>query len=198
MQTEETPTGVEPTPADAGFGAKLRRLGSESLIYGLSTILGRFLNFLLTPFYAAHFDTNLNGVQSAVYTFIAIVSIVFYLGMDVAYMRNSAAHEGDPRGKQRAFTMSFSMVALFGGLVTAVGLVAAPLIAPLFRLDPAPLRYMIAIVYTDALLPVPRDGHPQVARDRDHGHLGPRPVRNEQEQRVGAAHVAATDLGPGH
>jgi O-antigen/teichoic acid export membrane protein len=155
MQTEDTPTGPESAAPDGGFGAKLRRLGSESLIYGLSTILGRFLNFLLTPFYAAHFDTNLNGVQSAVYTFIAIVSIVFYLGMDVAYMRNSAAHEGDPRGKQRAFTMSFGMVALFGGLVTAVGLVAAPAIAPLFRLEPAPLRYMIAIVYTDALLAVP-------------------------------------------
>jgi O-antigen/teichoic acid export membrane protein len=153
------PTGAMQTTApaavEAGFGAKLRRLGSESLIYGLSSIVGRFLSFLLTPLYAAYFTTDVNGVQSAVYTFIPIISIIFYLGMDVAYMRNSAARDGDPREKQRAFTMSFGMVALVGGVITALGLITAPALAPLFRLDVLSLRYLLAIVYTDALLAVP-------------------------------------------
>ena len=30
---------------------KIKRLGTDTAIYGVSTILGRFLNFLLVPFY---------------------------------------------------------------------------------------------------------------------------------------------------
>jgi O-antigen/teichoic acid export membrane protein len=144
-----------PAAPDAGFGAKMRRLGSESLIYGLSSIVGRFLSYLLQPFYAYAFPTDLNGVQSAVYAYIPIISIVFYLGMDVAYMRNSAARGDDPREKQRAFTMSFGTVALVGGIITAFALVMAPSLAPILRLDVVSVRYLLAIVYTDALLAVP-------------------------------------------
>ena len=74
--------------ASAGFASKLRRLGSESLIYGLSAIVGRLLSFLLQPYYAHHFDPAENGIQSVVYSYIPIVSSAPYLVMDVAYRRN--------------------------------------------------------------------------------------------------------------
>ncbi len=142
--------------APGGFGTKLRRLGSESLVYGLSSIVGRLLSYLLQPYYAHQFNPAQNGVQSVVYSYIPIISIALYLGMDVAYMRNVAAVKDAPMGeRQRVFSMSFGMVLAIGGAIAVLGLVAAPWLAPLTKLDPVSFRYMMAIVYSDALLAVP-------------------------------------------
>jgi hypothetical protein len=74
-----------------GFGATLKRLGSESMTYGLSTIVGRLICYLLQPHFAHHFDPAQNGIQSVVYSYVPIISSALYLGMDVAYMRNAAS-----------------------------------------------------------------------------------------------------------
>lgn len=153
-----TPGGDAAATIVAGmaFGARLKRLGSESLLYGLSSIVGRLLAYLLQPYYAHQFDPAQNGLQSVVYSYIPIISIALYLGMDVAYMRNAAASkEASAAEHQRVFTMSFGMVVVLGGAIAALMLAAAPWLALLTKLDAASFRYMIAIVYSDALLAVP-------------------------------------------
>lgn len=139
-----------------GFAEKLGRLGSESVVYGLSSIVGRLLSFLLQPYYAHQFTPTQNGVQSVVYSYIPIVSIGLYLGMDVAYMRNAAnlGNAGE-RERQRAFSASMGAVAGIGGCITLLACLFASSLAPGLRLDPFSFRYMMAIVYTDALLAVP-------------------------------------------
>src|SRR5579872_1131048 len=93
--------------APGGFAPRLKRLGAETLIYGLSSIVGRLLSYLLQPYYAHQFNPAQNGVQSVVYSFIPIISIALYLGMDVAYMRNAASVTKAPLAeRQRVFTMS--------------------------------------------------------------------------------------------
>ncbi|HVG43573.1 MAG TPA: hypothetical protein VM890_02550, partial [Longimicrobium sp.] len=57
--------GAPPAGGGAGFAGKLKRLGSESLIYGLSSVFGRFLSYLLQFMYVGYFTTAENGVQSA-------------------------------------------------------------------------------------------------------------------------------------
>jgi O-antigen/teichoic acid export membrane protein len=150
------PSAAPEPGAGGGFGAKLKRLGSESLVYGLSSIVGRLLSYLLQPYYAHQFDPAQNGIQSVVYSYIPIISIGLYLGMDVAYMRNAAALKDAPMAeRQRAFSMSFGMVVVVGGLVAMLAWAAAPWLGSLTRLDATSFRYMLAIVYTDALLAVP-------------------------------------------
>ena len=110
------------------FGSKLKRLGAESLVYGLSSIVGRLLGYLLQPYYAHHFDPAQNGIQSVVYSYVPIISIALYLGMDVAYMRNAASvQDAPPRDRQRAFTMSFGMVVAVGGSACGVRVVRGAL-----------------------------------------------------------------------
>jgi O-antigen/teichoic acid export membrane protein len=141
---------------ETAFAPKLKRLGSETLVYGLSAIVGRLLNYLLQPYYAHEFDPAQNGIQSVVYNFIPIIGILLYLGMDIAYMRNAAVSSDAPEEeRQRAFTMSFGMVAVIGGVLTAFALAGATPLARLVRLDATAFSYMMAIVYTDALLAVP-------------------------------------------
>lgn len=145
-------------PAAGGFGAKLKRLGSETLVYGLSSIIGRFLAFLLQPFYSHEFTTAQNGVQSAVYTYAPVFLIVFVLGLDIGYMREaaSAAEGNDPQARRRAFTMSFGTNLAVGAvLLLLLGIAGAPVLGPVFRLPPSAYVYLCAISYTDALLAVP-------------------------------------------
>ncbi|CAN5788435.1 oligosaccharide flippase family protein [soil metagenome] len=147
---------IHRSAAPDAFGSKLKRLGSDSLVYGLSSIVGRLLSYLLQPYYAHQFDPAQNGIQSVVYSYIPIISIALYLGMDVAYMRNAASVKQAPIAeRQRAFSMSFGMVIAIGGVITGFAIGAAPWLASFAKLDVVAFRYMMAIVYTDALLAVP-------------------------------------------
>src|SRR3954469_1122320 len=113
----------DPAAVAAGFGSRLRVLGAETLVYGLSAIVGRLLSFLLQPYYAHSFDPSQNGVQSVVYSYIPIISIGLYLGMDVAYMRNAASAQRAGRiERQRAFSMSLAVVAAVGVAVSTLAM----------------------------------------------------------------------------
>jgi O-antigen/teichoic acid export membrane protein len=68
----------------------IRVLGKETLAYGLSTVLARLLNFLLLPLHTHYLLPGGFGVQTTVYAYIAILNIVFQLGMDQAYLRHAA------------------------------------------------------------------------------------------------------------
>jgi O-antigen/teichoic acid export membrane protein len=140
---------------DTAFAPKLKRLGSETLIYGLSTVVARFLNYLLQPYYAHKLALAQNGVQSVVYGYTPFLFALLYLGMDVAFMRNAAGEEDGLEAQQRAFTMSLAMVIAVGGAITAALMLAANAVAPIVRLDAVWVRYLIAIAFTDALAIVP-------------------------------------------
>ncbi len=66
----------------------LKALGKESLIYGLSTVAARLLNFLLLPFYTHYLAPADYGVAAALFSYIAFFNIFFQHGMDQAYMRH--------------------------------------------------------------------------------------------------------------
>ncbi|HRN27747.1 MAG: oligosaccharide flippase family protein [Ignavibacteriaceae bacterium] len=69
---------------------KLKELTKDTAVYGISTMLGRFLNFLLVPFYTNVFLPAEYGVVNILYSYIAIFNIIFIYGMDSAYLKYSA------------------------------------------------------------------------------------------------------------
>ena len=88
---------------------KILRLGKETAIYGLSTILGRLLNFLIVPLYANVLLPSENGVIANLYAYIAFAFVVFCYGMEPAYMRFVSSLEvGDRR---QNFTVPFLSLA---------------------------------------------------------------------------------------
>ena len=68
---------------------KLKELTKDTAVYGISTMLGRFLNFLLVPFYTNVFLPAEYGVVNILYSYIAIFNIIFIYGMDSAYLKYS-------------------------------------------------------------------------------------------------------------
>lgn len=72
---------------------KFRQLTKETFVYGISTILGRFLNFILVPFYTNIFLPEEYGIVTNVYAIIAILNVIFLYGLDSAYMKFATSDE---------------------------------------------------------------------------------------------------------
>ncbi|MBK7630762.1 MAG: oligosaccharide flippase family protein [Ignavibacteriales bacterium] len=69
---------------------KLKELTKDTAIYGISTMLGRFLNFLLVPFFTNVFLPSEYGTVNILYAYIAIFNIIFLYGMDSAFLKFAA------------------------------------------------------------------------------------------------------------
>lgn len=92
----------------------LRRLAYHSLVYGLTTVLGRLLNWLLTPLYAYRLPPEEFGRLNELYAYIVFGSILASLGMETAYFRFSKDAPGVFR---RAFGVSLGIGSLVAFLV---------------------------------------------------------------------------------
>ncbi|MCW8804273.1 MAG: oligosaccharide flippase family protein [Ignavibacteriaceae bacterium] len=66
---------------------KLKELTKDTAIYGISTMVGRFLNFILVPLYTNIFPPADYGVIQLIYAYVAILNIVFIYGLDSAYLK---------------------------------------------------------------------------------------------------------------
>ena len=102
-------------------------LASDTVVYGVSTVLSRFLTFLLTPLFTNYLTKQEVGEVSGIYAMIAFVNIVYSLGMEPAFMR--FWEKGNQENNDRVFSVSYWTVAALGLIVTALSVVLAQPIA---------------------------------------------------------------------
>lgn len=72
--------------------AGIKSLAKDTAVYGLSSIVGRFLNWCLVPLYTSLFLPEEYGVVTFVYTVVALALIVLTYGMETGFFR-FANHE---------------------------------------------------------------------------------------------------------
>ncbi len=65
----------------------LKKLVSQTAIYGLSSVLGRFLNYLLVPLYTYSFLPAEYGVVAEFYAYMGFLSVVLVFGLETGYFR---------------------------------------------------------------------------------------------------------------
>lgn len=82
----------------------LKKLAGETASYGISTILGRTLNFLLVPIHTAAFSPKESGINITLYSYIAIASIIYTFGMETAFFRFA------PENKQKYYNIIQSAI----------------------------------------------------------------------------------------
>lgn len=88
--------------------AGIKSLAKDTAIYGLSSIVGRFLNWCLVPLYTNVFDQSEYGVVTFVYAAVALALIVLTYGMETGFFR-FANHE---RWKDPMEVYSTSLISL--------------------------------------------------------------------------------------
>ncbi len=69
--------------------ANLKGLAKDTAIYGLSSIVGRFLNYLLVPLYTHYMpkDSGDYGVSVNIYAYTALVLVILTFGMETTLFR---------------------------------------------------------------------------------------------------------------
>jgi O-antigen/teichoic acid export membrane protein len=126
---------------------KIRQLGSDTAVYGVSTILGRFLTFILTPIYTHILRPDDLGIVATVYAYIAVMNVVYGYGMESAYMKYSSTLELGSR--KQVFSVPFFSVAITSFLFS---LVLFLLRAPVAEITAIPEGYGSLVSYSAAIL----------------------------------------------
>ncbi len=104
----------------------LRKLAQQSAIYGISTILGRLLSYLLTPYYTRLFTPAEYGIITDLYALIPFALVILTMGMESSYFRFSAKVEQAggtaaevARGKSRLYATTWGITSLLALIFTA-------------------------------------------------------------------------------
>ena len=71
-------------------------MAKDTVIYGISTILGRFLNWGLVPLYVYLFPAAEYGIVSYLYSFTAVALVILNYGMETGFFRFANREDQDP------------------------------------------------------------------------------------------------------
>jgi O-antigen/teichoic acid export membrane protein len=136
--------------------SRIRALAKESLIYGVSSIVSKFLSFLLVPFYTHVFAPADFGITQIIFAIIAFLNILYQFGFDSAYLRLAA--DADEAGRRRLFASAvWSQAAASLGFSLLLAALAHPL-ARAFLIPPSAEKlfyYAAGILVLDTLTVVP-------------------------------------------
>jgi len=134
--------------------SSLRQLVQQTALYGLSSILGRVLNFLLVPLHTMALAKGEYGINTDLYTLIAFAIVVLTYGMETAFFHFSE-HRKDQSG-QVASTALWGLVGSTALFWILFEIFFAPL-GSLLRYDAQPhyLRLTALILALDVLSAIP-------------------------------------------
>ncbi len=85
--------------------SRILSLASDTLVYGFFVLVGRFLTFLLTPFYTNYLTIEEVGDLGNIFSLIAFTNVVFSFGMDAAFMRFYS--KNNEIQTKKAFTIAY-------------------------------------------------------------------------------------------
>lgn len=71
----------------------IKKLAGQTALYGLSSIVPRFLNYLLTPYYTRKFFAADYGIITELYTYLIFIQVILTYGMETGFFRFSKTKE---------------------------------------------------------------------------------------------------------
>jgi O-antigen/teichoic acid export membrane protein len=134
---------------------KLKELLSDTLVYGISNVLARFIGYLLVPLHTDVFATDQYGVVGLVYAGMAFLNVISTFGMESAYLRYA-------KDRDQAKNVFKTLQIGLGALVTLLAVVLiflAPALMPTMSLVETGNQnlywLMIGILWFDTMALVP-------------------------------------------
>ena len=136
--------------------ANLKSLAKDTAIYGLSSIVGRFLNYLLVPLYTYYMphETGDYGVSTNIYAYTALILVLLTFGMETTLFRfaNDERYQPDTVFSTAMATVG-SLTAVF--LLLIFGFIGSISSALGYAAHPDYLLMMAVVVALDALQAIP-------------------------------------------
>lgn len=99
--------------------ANLKSLVKDTAIYGMSSIVGRFLNYLLVPLYTHIFtaEGGSYGIVTNLYAYVALILVILTFGMETTFFRFANKEDENPHC---VFSTTIFMVAVLTGLFLTI------------------------------------------------------------------------------
>ena len=138
----------------------LKKFAGQTAIYGVSTVLSRVLNFLLTRLYVSAYPAQKFGIFVYMYGWVSMLNAVLSFGMETTFFRYLNKHEAD---KQKVYNNTFIVILSLSIIFIAVAALFANNIAVWMQDGEATsvedyasyIRYFIFIVAIDAISIIP-------------------------------------------
>jgi len=136
--------------------ANLKSLAKDTAIYGLSSIVGRFLNYLLVPLYTHYMpkESGDYGISTNIYAYTALVLVLLTFGMETTLFRFANDEKTQP---DTVFSTAIAVVGLLSVLFLALvfGFIDPISSALGYASHPEYLQMMAVVVALDALQAIP-------------------------------------------
>lgn len=134
--------------------SKIKRLAGETVLYGLGSIIPRFLNFLLVPLHTAVFEPEAYGIITKLMAYVAVVNTIYMFGMETAYFR-FASREG--YDEQKVFNLTQTAVLFISGILTIVIVVFSNGLADALKVSDRPdlVVWLALVMFVDAAVAIP-------------------------------------------
>ena len=135
---------------------KIIRLSKDTLIYGTSTIVGRFLQFLLVPLYTNLFAPSEFGIFANIYAYIAMLNVLFSIGLESGYFKFASTLEVGT--KKENFSHPFLTVCLNAFILSSILFFFSSDFTSVFQIAPVRqdlIKYTALILFFDAIVLVP-------------------------------------------
>ena len=129
----------------------IKKLFSDSVIYGLSSIVGRFLNYLLVPLYTYRITASSGGYGQItnIYAYTALLLVILTFGMETTFFYFANRQGANARQVFSTAACSVGMVSMFFAL--SVIIFIHPIASALgYESHPEYLRIMAVVVALDA------------------------------------------------
>ena len=134
----------------------IRSLVKDTAVYGLSSIIGRFLNWCLVPLYTIRFATAEYGIVTYIYSIVALALIILIYGMETGFFRFTT-HERYADDPMRVYSTSMISIGVSSSLFLALVLAFLHPVADALQCPDHPdyIAMMAAAVAIDAFTAIP-------------------------------------------
>ena len=132
-----------------------KKLASQTAVYGVSSIVGRVLTYLLTPLYTGAFAAAEFGIVTGLYAYVSFLNVVFTYGMETTFFR-FANRPGTDR--KELYDRVLSLLLLSTAALTGLLMLLARPLLKLLAIPPGHERYAVwvaLILGLDALTAIP-------------------------------------------
>jgi len=134
----------------------LRKLAGQTAIYGVSSIIGRLVTFLLTPLYTNVFTQSEYGVVTELYALVAFLIVFLTYGMETAFFRFGSKAKTE---EERNRIFSTALIAIITTATLFIAIISLNLggIASFLGYTDHPeyISYFTWIVALDAMVTIP-------------------------------------------
>lgn len=134
--------------------SQFRKLFGQTATYGLSSIVGRLLNYLLVPFYTYVFAPAEYGIVTELYAEVAFLNIIYTFGLETTFFRFATR---DPDKQQSIFNQVQTLILVISIFLSGFFILASEKIALILQYPEYgyTIRWLGWIMAIDALVAVP-------------------------------------------